>query len=369
MLDIYSIVLLVLAFGAVLIATFTDLKTREVPDVLPIALVVLSLLVHAFHAWMLQDLWLLLIPIIVGFITFGVGYGLWLLGVWAGGDVKLFAALGVALPFTLSPFAYLINLPFIGTSTLPLFPLTLFLYSLLMGLPAALFLLLKAVFEKKELQTAIQTELVSSLPFWAALCVFSAMVSQLLIHFNREVWWLIPFVLAFAFVSKRFKLPVAGLSILVGLALGLNWATAIPLMVFSFILLVFVSFLIKTPGWCSRFVFRKKVRVSDLKVGDISAQTLIMEKGRVKEWEGPTLKAIFNKPQSVLLLPKDAKISAFRAAGLEKSDIAWLKKCVLEKKWPNQLLIKTSIPFVPLVGLGFVLSLFLGDAFFKILLG
>lgn len=363
--DPYSLGLLVAALLAVSFAAWTDLKTREVPDFVPIGLVVISLMVHVFHAWDSQELFFILIPILVGLFTFMVGYGFWLLGVWAGGDVKLFAALGVALPFTLAPFA--VFPPLTGTFFLPLFPLTLFLYAILMGLPAALFLLIKAFFQNKELRQAIHHEIKSCGPLWILLSIFSVLSSQLLLAFKQDLLWLVPLVIVFSFLSRRIQIMSTGAFLVGGVLTGLNGLAAAQLALTGFIILAFFSLLLHTPVWCNRFVFRKKVPISDLKVGDISAQTLVIQSKKIVEWHAPSLKEIFNKPQSVLLLPKDPKISAFRAAGLEKSDITWLKKCVLEKKWPPYLWVKQSIPFVPLVWLGLILSLFVGDLLLNLL--
>ncbi len=66
-------------------------------------------------------------------IAFAIGYAMWLTGGWAGGDVKLFTALGALLPVFVPAYS-----PAPYSSTYPLFPLTILLNSVLVAIPILL---------------------------------------------------------------------------------------------------------------------------------------------------------------------------------------------------------------------------------------
>jgi len=60
-------------------------------------------------------LWITIFGAVGATIAFGIGYVMWLTGGWAGGDVKLFTALGALLPFFTSPYVKDVPYPFFLT--------------------------------------------------------------------------------------------------------------------------------------------------------------------------------------------------------------------------------------------------------------
>jgi hypothetical protein len=80
-----------------------------------------------------MDLWTAVSGAVGATISFVIGYAMWLAGGWAGGDVKLFTALGALLPRFSPPFA-----PAPYSSSYPLFPLTILLNSVFAMIPALL---------------------------------------------------------------------------------------------------------------------------------------------------------------------------------------------------------------------------------------
>ena len=75
------------------------------------------------------DLWTMISGALGAAIAFIIGYAMWLTGGWAGGDVKLFTALGALLPFYTAP--YVLNVPY------P-FPITILFNSVIAILPILL---------------------------------------------------------------------------------------------------------------------------------------------------------------------------------------------------------------------------------------
>ncbi len=101
-----EIIILSLAVIALLIGSFVDLKKREVPDTISYGAIILGFLIHLSYAgyyWNLNYLlqWLL------GFgIFFAIGYSMFYLGQWGGGDSKLLMGLGslIGMSFSIDDF-------------------------------------------------------------------------------------------------------------------------------------------------------------------------------------------------------------------------------------------------------------------------
>ncbi len=122
-----------IALGAVCIAIYTDLRWRIIPDKLNFPLIAGGILFYFMLGIYQGDLWTMASGAMGAAIAFGIGYAMWLTGGWAGGDVKLFTALGALLP-AFSPA----HVPAPYSSTYPLFPLTILLNSVIAAIPVLL---------------------------------------------------------------------------------------------------------------------------------------------------------------------------------------------------------------------------------------
>ncbi|MBC7219135.1 MAG: prepilin peptidase [Hadesarchaea archaeon] len=87
----------VLALAAVLIATYTDLRERIIPNWLTVSFTAAGIAFHGFLGAFQGDLFVAVSGALGASISFAIGYVLWRAGGWAGGDVKLFTALGSLL--------------------------------------------------------------------------------------------------------------------------------------------------------------------------------------------------------------------------------------------------------------------------------
>ncbi len=126
-----------LALGAVCIAIYTDLKDRIIPNRLTYPLIVIGIVFYLAFGVYKGDI----VTVISGFvgaaIAFGISYALWLTGGWAGGDVKLFTALGALLPRVLSGYTAPSVAPAYAASY-PLFPLTILFNAVIAVMPILL---------------------------------------------------------------------------------------------------------------------------------------------------------------------------------------------------------------------------------------
>lgn len=132
-----------LAIGAVCVAVYTDLKNRIIPDKMTYPLIVIGIAFNLFLGIYKGSLLRALYGMMGGSLAFGIGYGMYLTGGWAGGDVKFFTGLGALLPVYTPPF----NLPYATTFApysvvYPLFPLTLLFNSIIAAAPVILIYIL-----------------------------------------------------------------------------------------------------------------------------------------------------------------------------------------------------------------------------------
>jgi len=86
-----------LAAIALVIASYTDLKTREVPDWLNYGLVGLGIMINLIFSLAYSDYFFILSSIIGFAVFFGFGALMFYTGQWGGGDSKAMMALGAIL--------------------------------------------------------------------------------------------------------------------------------------------------------------------------------------------------------------------------------------------------------------------------------
>lgn len=100
-----------------------DLKTTEIPDGIPYAMMAVGVIYWAVQSYMLGSYTPLLWSAVAGLGLLGFGFLMYYFGQWGGGDAKLLSAIGLLLPFappgfktTFFPysFSYTVNVFVIG---------------------------------------------------------------------------------------------------------------------------------------------------------------------------------------------------------------------------------------------------------------
>lgn len=116
---ITSIILVVLALLVLLIATYTDFKTGEIPDWLSYGFMISALGIRLMHSIIYSD-WLYTLYGIIGFAAmYAFGILIYYSRQWGGGDAKI--AMGLGAAFATSPFAYFGNAPYLLALTANIF--------------------------------------------------------------------------------------------------------------------------------------------------------------------------------------------------------------------------------------------------------
>jgi len=104
------------------LAAAWDLRTTEIPDEIPYAMIVAALLFYGAQSLLGWSYWPIVNSAIAGLALFGFGFVMYYFGQWGGGDAKLLAAIGFLLPtfsglnlmFSYFPVSYLFNVFFVG---------------------------------------------------------------------------------------------------------------------------------------------------------------------------------------------------------------------------------------------------------------
>ncbi|MEM0360293.1 MAG: A24 family peptidase C-terminal domain-containing protein [Candidatus Diapherotrites archaeon] len=325
---LFGLFLFFISLAGLAIATYTDLKERIVPNALSYSLVFLGLLLHILFAVFSRDYWIALNCFIATLGAFLFSLALYKAGVWAGGDVKLFtgiAALNPLNPYIAGKIGFY-SIKLFEPILVPLFPLTLFFFTLFSMLPVTVFIVLKRSRGEK---------------------VFKELALELCLLIFLFVAWII------------FNSPQLGFLLF---------------LVFSVFLLFFVFKLMLA----SKVFLRKTIKITEAEEGMIPAETILLENGKAKRERGEAMldiKSFINyiKQYKIAVLEKTAKkrkvlADSHMARGLEKQEIEALKKLVKEGKLENFIQIKESAPMVPAILVAYVVLNLVGDLLWNLLL-
>jgi len=345
-------------------ATYTDLKERIVRNKLNFGLAIIGLVIYgAQSAWELS--WAPIAYSLVG-LGFGFGFGwiLWKAGVFAGGDVKLFMALGALNPFTPT----LIQQGYFATANLPLFPITLFICSLIAFLPYGVGMAFYKLFKNKDHRKKVAKDFAQKSVQGIHFSIMTAGLYILLGLWGINLLWAVPILIAWGLI-KKWKILVTIVVALAGLYLNaflfVESAIGIAIVVVLLYGLARVMFSLRP-------LLSVKVKVKDLEEGMIPAKSLVWKGKKVVESPAMTFSNIIKyvKQQRLYeLAPKKEIISARKACGLSEKEVKVLKGLAKRGLIGKDLLIKESMPFVPTVLIGYLICLGIGDAVLFLLMG
>jgi archaeal preflagellin peptidase FlaK len=337
---VFSLTFFFISFIALLIATYTDLKERIISDKLTYGLIGIGIILQAIYSIASNDLWILGIAVASTITTFSGAYLLWKIGFWAGGDVKLMTGLAA-----LNPINYLVIGNYLGIGqglfasngyALPIFPLSLFIYSVMAMLPYGAWLSFTALAGKKSLKQ----------------------------RFAKE--------------TKEF-IAIAGLLIIITLAYSLAFAgmqffySMLPVLVLIVLLYIALKLLM-----LKNLTLRKEVEFEKIEEGMIPAEKIVEEEGKIKRKQEEGIATIINYLRNNNLAglmdrfrqKSSEKVLAnpASAAGLTQKQAEELKKAFREKKISGKLKVKASVPFVPAIITAYIILQTTGDFIWNLIL-
>jgi preflagellin peptidase FlaK len=359
---------IIISIIGLIIATYTDLKERIVPNKLNYGLAIIGLLLYAAQSLIETTLTPIMYSIIGLCFGFFFGWVLWKLGVFAGGDVKLLMALGALNPFTPA----IINTQSLTAINAPIFPISLFTYSLIAFLPYGLFVLAYKIMKNKEFQKKLAEEMKPKIIEATHASIFTAGMLAAIILFNANTLIIIP---ALA-IWELFKENKKYLTIFTALtAIMINYTLYAQILAGAIIISVILYTTLKIM-LSTRKLLSTKIKVKELKEGMIPATSLAWKGKKIIQIQGISIKQIIKyvKEQNTwalkeMLVQKKEIISATKARGLNKKELKAVKMLAEKGLIPKTIRIKESMPFVPTMLLGYALCLLAGDAVPAIIIG
>ncbi len=120
---VFQLISLATAFIGSTIAAIWDLKTTEIPDIVPHVMIAIALVTYGVQSYLESNYWIIANSLIVGLALGGFGFLMYYFGQWGGGDAKILSAIGFLLPTIIGfkqttfpfPMTYLFNVFLIGS--------------------------------------------------------------------------------------------------------------------------------------------------------------------------------------------------------------------------------------------------------------
>jgi preflagellin peptidase FlaK len=357
----------VLALISVCVANYTDLKERIIPNELTFTLIAVGVVFYLLFGLYVADFWTFIAGAIGAALAFAIGYGLWLIGAWAGGDVKMFTALGALLPGIGKSFEPSHTAPY------PL-PITIMFNSIIAIAPVLFVYIAISCVRKPDIGRKIMSPFQGSARRYleAPLVLVGCSALGLAIATSLGFVWPLRLLLVAAIlvgvylIPFKIRLPISAVLTLFGLYLN-------PLAVaegFAIVLLLLpgLRLLISAVNVANREVLQEKVRITELKEGMIPAETIYETGGKVGRYRPPGYGKIFklaSKNPSKLMRPKWDRVLADPrvAAGVTRGQVRALRQLVKRGKLNDSIRIKKGMPFAPAFGLGVFITVFFGDIY------
>jgi len=223
------------------LASYFDLKTTEIPDEIPYAMMAVGVIAHLIQAFLTADPWPFISSLIVGLGFLGFGFLMYYAGQWGGGDAKILSGIGFLLPTLPNEFKVKLFFPF---------PIVYFFNLFLVGAVYMIFYAFVVSFIEKKVWKYFLRDLKANAKFMSLfLIAFLGFLIPLSILMAQN----------FVFFSTKDFVYIAILTSFVCFGLFLLWR------------------FVKT---VENVAFKKRIPISKLKVGDVPINYRI--------WEGIT---------------------------------------------------------------------------------
>jgi len=298
----HSLLATFLSLFALSLSCYFDLRERRIPDWITCSGTIAGIL-----------LWLSAgrfdVVLYVG-CTFLAAYLLYRVGLWAGGDVKLFTALAALNPYSVEVFGRAVP-----------FPLLLFILSVLLAFLLSFPFMLVKILLRGDLRKAL-------LSGASRILVKAFSISVLTTGLGAPG-------LLFAFLPSPYDV-FSALAVLL-------WNPS-PAFLPSFALISLSAFFLRVLSMRVH-VFRREKSVEELVEGDVPAD-FVTEDGRVIPFSWRT--AVLVEAGKI-----PVRLSPLRAAGVSREDIEWLRS-----KGIRRIHVRTTMPFVPFVAAAYLFSIF-----------
>src|SRR3989344_2119963 len=359
---------------ALLVATYTDLKSRIVPNTLVYGLAIIGILLKVTESYFVGTFEPLVLSAQGVAIAFIASYALYKLGVWAGGDVKLVSCLAILNPINYSLIATELALQYPLTAiTLPIFAITLIIYSTFAVLPIGFVMTITAALKSKEILSNTISQVVKKWKQLLGTCLALAGAQIVLQYFRVSEFAIFPLLIAIVFLPKELRTGATISLAVAGAIIGLqsfiynSLTIALPLMVGYGLFLLYSN--------SKEGAFKETIETQKLEEGMVVDSYIVEDDGKIEYVKGPSIKTVIkqlmdNKMEKGLL--EDFKIKGKvisgpnQAGGISEEDAKKIKEAAKKGLAPKTIVIKKTMAFVPAILFAYIALQLSGDILWNV---
>ena len=365
--DLYYIKLfaLILAVLACIIATYTDIRYQIIPNWLTFTVGAIGCLLGLYY-YINSDVWLIIPYLFTILLVYILSYIFWRIGLWAGGDVKLFTALSTLFVReyvdVLSVFKFsTIVFPVYFWNISPIFDLIF--NSILSVLPLILLIVVCEIIRNK---IYLIKDVVKSINLIDVIITFNALMLFTVIDNMIDTHLVIEFIilLLISYLNRqishkdnRIIIIISAITFILSASMKLY---VIYLMEFITISFIYLIRAIITSGIISK-ALRDYVKIDQLDESMVLAYNLCFD-GKKYYFDKRSIK------EKITSKDKMDVVLSTTAAGLSLDDIRLLQRLHFEGLLKdNHILIKKTLSFGPFILAGLIVTLTIGDVYLAIL--
>ena len=362
---------IIISIIGLIVATYTDLKERIVPNKLNYGLAIIGLIIFGAYSIYLNNISFFLFSFIGMCWGFFFGWILWKIGIFAGGDVKLFMGLGALNPLTPG----LLKLAIFDSGPLFMFPITLFIFSLIAFFPYGMIFVLYKLTKNKKLRKAVISDMkqktiqgIHASFFIAGTYIILSKVIPI------DLLWtliIVEFLIIIAWgMAKKKKIIVTIIAFCGGLYL--DPILAVQSLVGLLFMIVIVYGIIKLM-FSLRPLLSSEIDVSKIEEGMIPGVSLMWKGKKVIEVAPLSISNIikYAKAQQIskIFEKKELIVCATKARGFNEEELKEIKMLAKKGLIPKKIMVKESMPFVPTMLIGYLLAVIFGDFLWFLFMG
>ncbi len=350
---------------SLLYATISDIKLREVPNWLTLGLLAYGILVNSVFFILSSNFLNLTYFLIFVAVVFGICYLFWRLGIFAGGDAKLFAGISAVIPFqTFFIFG-------IVDSKIP-FVVSLFVLSILAMLPVGAISIFSA-FRNQSVSGLLKDYFKNKFSGSVLNIIYLVALYFLFSFFTWPFYIFLIVAILIGLIPSKIRYSVSISLFIVSLAV--SWQTTLFSILSTIVILILFWIVFRLFVFAKSGALNYKKALSLLKEGDILAYPLVSNEEKLTELKysffSELKKALKNRDivllKSILKTRKDLYnkiiINNNLACGLTKEEIYTIQKGFSEEA----IELKQSVPLVPAIFLAFIVMFVFGDLLWLLL--
>ncbi|MFH1586393.1 MAG: prepilin peptidase [Candidatus Diapherotrites archaeon] len=399
----FPIFFFIISIIALIIATFTDLRERIVSNKLTFSLIFGGLILQGIRSLLANDPSII---IVTGAVTFATAVGSLLLykaGGWAGGDVKLMTGLATINTVNHGVLRDLIGLESLSLLGItfnfasvsePIFPFSLFVFSIISMVPWVTAITLKRMIDRREMikkmnlkgvVVALVKRKINGIVITTAAIVGTA---TLLIFLGVPEIFHLPIVTVIGLLGLKkisYLLQKFLAAILLAFALYLSVPSAIFSFAVVFVIILTITLTIEIvvhhrPKKALARLLGMEKDVRDLEEGEIPLKTIVEKGGKIEILEGASIGTLIKQLMDNNLdalnqaIKPGARVvaSSSSAGGLTGEQLKEIKELANKGLIPKKIEVKGTTAFVPGILIGYLLLQLIGDVlwvlfpFFKI---